>query len=112
MMQLEGYPAFETAMRLLEQAHYIQALQELDSLLPGIGSLEQGVVQYWKARCFISLRRWTEARKCLYSSLALLKDENSLRLPLLVQNAFLLHRSSNTVLNQSGKTRYSTCRLN
>lgn len=90
-MRIEGNSEFDIAMQLIDQTRYAEAITMLDHQLQEARGIDRGIILYWEARCFTSMRRWQDARRRANEALAFTDGEMQLKIPLLVLSAFLVH---------------------
>jgi tetratricopeptide (TPR) repeat protein len=89
-MLLTDDPRFNRTMELMNSAQYLDALHEIDELLPNLDSGDGLVALYWKVNCLTWLGEVKQARTSVDEALTKVGARNPLRICLEVESAFLL----------------------
>jgi tetratricopeptide (TPR) repeat protein len=81
---------FQSAMRLIDNAEYAEALRHLDPLEGQLSPEDHAAALYWKARCFDLLGEERQARAAVDEGLEQAGVSNPLRICLQLESAALL----------------------
>ncbi len=94
-MLVIDHPRFQPAMKLMDEAQYVDAARQINELAAELSGEDRAAALYWNVVCLGRLGRFDEAMTCVDDALIDVEPDSAVGICLQLQKAYYIQKNEN-----------------